>query len=1325
MYEIDAVNGSTVTTCSGTFFDSGGAAGGFQTGEAYVVTFCPSGGVSVQLDFTEFDVPLPSQLCFYDGVDATAPLLICADNSAPVNYIGATAGNTTGCITVSFTSGGTGGGWAANVQCATPCQLIEPFLAAIAINGVLVPTPYPAYIDLCQSDTLLLGAIGQYPQNGTFYNHDDNSSLFIWSINGEQDTGQIAGSVFNQQGGFIIQLSITDQNGCQNLDRLNIKVRVSTTPYFNGDVIRNDTICIGDTATLGVDSLSGTALIYANPVRGDFAPPAIFSQPLFLPDDVFTPYTTTINVSSFNQGQTVQNINDIQAICVNMEHSFLGDLDLVLSCPNGQNIILHDFGSGGGGTYLGEPCDDPSTTIGDGYEYCFVENAPAGTWAANAGLFTYSYVNNDGLNVGPNQPYMPAGDYAPAQTISGLIGCPLNGNWTITITDNLGIDDGFIFAWGVEFNPNLYPNLDTFIPTLVAGQWLNGPGMIVNNQSFAQVSPAAPGSYNYTYVVEDNFGCTYDTTITVLVLPQGDLACLSCDSIFMDVTPQTATLCPGQSVQLNADVYSPLAVPTPICDDYDVTPIPHAPVAITGTAVTLTDDQLSGALPIGFTFNFFCNDYTQFHISSNGFITFNGASGSGCCSGGLLPDPFGGGFGPTDLIALCWDDLNPGNGGTIRYSTVGTAPNRQLIVEYANVPFFGGTNSISGQIILYEGTNIVEVHSTSITSPGFNTATQGILNDDATLGFPVPNRNSQDWSATNDAFQFTQNSGNPFASTVYTWSPTTGLVPTSGPSPVATPSASTNYVVTAVFNQCTWVDTVEIAVVNIGTPVVSCGTATNTSVTFNWTSIQGAVTYEISLDGGTTWINVGTNLTYQVTGMTPNSTSTIRVRAIGVACTGLAGTATCTATPCTLLAPVVSCVNVAQTTVTFGWAAVAGATSYEISLDGGNVWVNVGNTFSYLVSALFPGQTVTIQVRPLSASCTGPTTTWSCTASPCNLSAATISCGIATQTGVSFSWTTVAGATAYEVSTNGGTTWQNVGNVLSFSVNGLTPGQSVTISVRALDGLGCTGPVASFSCTALSCIMTIQAAQFTVGCEGQSNSSATVSASDGTAPYSYSWSNGDTQNINDNLAAGVYTVTVTDAVGCTASAAVTITENAYPSVNPFVGSAGVVLDTILAGDTIQLFSGFNDPGVTYTWTPATNLGSATGSPVTATLNDVGLYSFTVTADLSGCTSTGSVSVYVIPGEIKIANAFTPNGDEVNQYFGPEITSNITIKEFKVYNRWGALVYDMERDDPSQLGWDGTFNGELQPRDAYIYRIKLFIPEQNADKLYTGDVTLLR
>ena len=182
-----------------------------------------------------------------------------------------------------------------------------------------------------------------------------------------------------------------------------------------------------------------------------------------------------------------------------------------------------------------------------------------------------------------------------------------------------------------------------------------------------------------------------------------------------------------------------------------------APIDIsgTGTTVGLGDDSVSGALPIGFTFGFFGIDYTDFFISSNGFITFNSNGGSGCCSGQNIPNTNN----PNNLIAFAWEDLDPGNGGqpavnAVRFETIGTAPNRTLIVEFFNVDHWPSGNNITSQVHLYEGSDKVEIHTTTLNS-GSGLHTMGLENEDGTIAVPVPGRNRVDFSANNDFVGFT------------------------------------------------------------------------------------------------------------------------------------------------------------------------------------------------------------------------------------------------------------------------------------------------------------------------------------------------------------------------------------------------------------------------------------------------------------------------------------------------------------------------------------------------------------------------------------------
>src|SRR6185295_18598776 len=85
-------------------------------------------------------------------------------------------------------------------------------------------------------------------------------------------------------------------------------------------------------------------------------------------------------------------------------------------------------------------------------------------------------------------------------------------------------------------------------------------------------------------------------------------------------------------------------------------------------------------------------------------------------------------------------------------------------------------------------------------------------------------------------------------------------------------------------------------------------------------------------------------------------------------------------------------------------------------------------------------------------------------------------------------------------------------------------------------------------------------------CNGQSNGSASVTVAGGVPPYSYLWSNGPTTNPNNNLGANTYTVTVTDANGCTKTASITIAEPPSLTINPTTSQ------TICIGTSVTLQS---------------------------------------------------------------------------------------------------------------------------------------------------------
>jgi gliding motility-associated-like protein len=144
--------------------------------------------------------------------------------------------------------------------------------------------------------------------------------------------------------------------------------------------------------------------------------------------------------------------------------------------------------------------------------------------------------------------------------------------------------------------------------------------------------------------------------------------------------------------------------------------------------------------------------------------------------------------------------------------------------------------------------------------------------------------------------------------------------------------------------------------------------------------------------------------------------------------------------------------------------------------------------------------------------------------------------------------------------------------------------------------------------------------QTNVLCFGQATGSATAEASGGTAPYSYSWDSDPVQTaaLAENLAAGVYTVTVTDANGCTATSTVTITQPPV-GITVNITSTDVLCFGEANGTATAEASGGTAP-YSYSWNTTPEQTAATATGLAA-----GSYTVTVT-DADGCTATGTVMI---------------------------------------------------------------------------------------------------
>jgi gliding motility-associated-like protein len=109
----------------------------------------------------------------------------------------------------------------------------------------------------------------------------------------------------------------------------------------------------------------------------------------------------------------------------------------------------------------------------------------------------------------------------------------------------------------------------------------------------------------------------------------------------------------------------------------------------------------------------------------------------------------------------------------------------------------------------------------------------------------------------------------------------------------------------------------------------------------------------------------------------------------------------------------------------------------------------------------------------------------------------------------------------------------------------------------------------------------------------------------------------------------------------------------------------------------------------------------------------------------GCISTGTYTREIIVPDVVFPNVFTPNGDDVNDLFRPlptQVSGVLIIEDFKIYNRWGQVVYNGNSND--NIGWNGEHNGNPAPIDVYVYRVKFRYPDGPLFEK-SGDLTLIR
>jgi subtilisin-like proprotein convertase family protein len=543
--QTNPLNCAGIVPTGGTNFIDG--TGNYAPNMNETLVLCPdlTQGSKVSIAFAtnigfEWDVHPTDTLYIYDGPTIASPLLGAYNSGTnPVGlFAQASWNNPTGCLTLRFKSNGAneGTGWVANVACGNPPQPIIPHVEAFKNGGgtnIMNPID-TGFVDLCPGDSVLLKALPAFPHSlentNTGYSQTINNCTFTWTIGGiGQFTGDQIWFTPTANTGYYVDLAVTDQ--FPQTIHSDFKVRVSIPPIFAGTGPLEDTVCLGQNSYL-VGGVTPQDTVGIEIPGGTFQIGGTFAGLTFLPDGAGQMYQTNIPMSGFDSTAVITSGADIEQICLDIEHSYIGDIEIALTCPNGTTVSLMNaynqtpFGwaelvPGGCGngisTFLGNDTDidggNPGSPV---WSYCFstTNNTFNTICAENAAGNTV--INDYGFpSMNPNGVYLPDGDF------NQFAGCPINGNWTISVQDNQGIDDGYIFSWGIYFNAALYPESEGYQNYVVTEGWMSDPTIISGqNDTLIVIQPSAPGVTNYTYSITDNFGCNYDTTVSFVVLPR-------------------------------------------------------------------------------------------------------------------------------------------------------------------------------------------------------------------------------------------------------------------------------------------------------------------------------------------------------------------------------------------------------------------------------------------------------------------------------------------------------------------------------------------------------------------------------------------------------------------------------------------------------------------------------------------------------------------------------------------------------------------------------------------------------------------------------------
>ena len=207
----------------------------------------------------------------------------------------------------------------------------------------------------------------------------------------------------------------------------------------------------------------------------------------------------------------------------------------------------------------------------------------------------------------------------------------------------------------------------------------------------------------------------------------------------------------------------------------------------------------------------------------------------------------------------------------------------------------------------------------------------------------------------------------------------------------------------------------------------------------------------------------------------------------------------------------------------------------------------------------------------------------------------------------------------------------------------------------------------------------------------------------------------------ENLCPGTYPIVVQDVSGCLGTESAVIAQGA-PVIAAFEARPNIVKEF----DSEIRFANNSTGAITYSWHFGDGTYSYEENPAYDFDNQPGTYLVCLVADNGqGCMDTTCNYIDVTPlFTIYVPNAFTPNSSsDLNDVFKPVFSGERPeTYHFEIFDRWGERIFETDNPD---VGWDGTFKGEIVQRGVYVWRIELEKDEGGNNRNFVGHVSIVK